>query len=248
MNRGVSPWQGPDFEGQIRRLRTADGVHFTKAGAVKLASYVDHELRRVMSTHVAPVAGSSAEIGHGRSAARCRAGLAAVGKGDRQRRSRGGRRPQQSGALGSDCGKGLKSRRPATGAGRPRRRFFLAATVRECGARGCAAARRIGARGASREERQETGRLCQGRKEQAGQRVRQRFGRDQAAPAGERRSRRRAGAAGAGGLALRQEWFQAYWQAARRWTRSSRQQARSHEIFVHGVGGLTAFTDSPNHQ
>jgi len=48
--------QGPDFEGQIRRLRTADGVHFTKSGAVKLASYVDHELRRVMSSHVAPVA------------------------------------------------------------------------------------------------------------------------------------------------------------------------------------------------
>jgi hypothetical protein len=48
--------QGPDFEGQIRRLRTADGVHFTKAGAVKLASYVDRELRRVMSAHVAPVA------------------------------------------------------------------------------------------------------------------------------------------------------------------------------------------------
>jgi hypothetical protein len=48
--------QGPDFEGQIRRLRTADGVHFTKAGAMKLASYVDRELRRVMSTHVAPVA------------------------------------------------------------------------------------------------------------------------------------------------------------------------------------------------
>ena len=48
--------QGPDFEGQIRRLRAADGVHFTKAGAMKLASYVDRELRRVMSTHVAPVA------------------------------------------------------------------------------------------------------------------------------------------------------------------------------------------------
>ena len=47
---------GPDFEGQIRRLRTADGVHFTKAGAVKLASYVDLELRRVMSNHIAPVA------------------------------------------------------------------------------------------------------------------------------------------------------------------------------------------------
>ena len=47
---------GPDFEGQIRRLRTADGVHFTKAGAVKLASYVDQELRRVMLNHIAPVA------------------------------------------------------------------------------------------------------------------------------------------------------------------------------------------------
>jgi hypothetical protein len=48
--------QGPDFEGQTRRLRTGDGVHFTKAGAVKLAHYVEHELRRVMSNHIAPVA------------------------------------------------------------------------------------------------------------------------------------------------------------------------------------------------
>jgi uncharacterized protein len=48
--------QGPDFEGQIRRLRTADGVHFTKAGALKIASYVDRELRRVMPSSVAPVA------------------------------------------------------------------------------------------------------------------------------------------------------------------------------------------------
>src|SRR4029077_10854637 len=48
--------QGPDFEGQIRRLRTADGVHFTKAGAVKIASYVDRELRRLMPSSVAPVA------------------------------------------------------------------------------------------------------------------------------------------------------------------------------------------------
>ncbi len=48
--------QGPDFEGQTRRLRTYDGVHFTKAGAVKLAHYVEHELRRVMSNHVVPVA------------------------------------------------------------------------------------------------------------------------------------------------------------------------------------------------
>jgi hypothetical protein len=48
--------QGPDFEGQIRRLRTADGVYFTKAGAVKLARYVDRELRRVIPSYVAPVA------------------------------------------------------------------------------------------------------------------------------------------------------------------------------------------------
>jgi hypothetical protein len=48
--------QGPDFEGQTRRLRTADGLYFTKAGAVKLASYVDRELRRVTSSYVAPVA------------------------------------------------------------------------------------------------------------------------------------------------------------------------------------------------
>ncbi len=46
---------GPDYEGQIRRLRTYDGVHFTKAGAVKLASYVEQQLRRVMSNHLAPV-------------------------------------------------------------------------------------------------------------------------------------------------------------------------------------------------
>jgi len=48
--------QGPDFEGQIRRLRTSDGVHFTKAGAVKLAHYVERELTRAMSRRVVPVA------------------------------------------------------------------------------------------------------------------------------------------------------------------------------------------------
>jgi uncharacterized protein len=36
--------------------RTADGVYFTEAGAVKIASYVDRELRRVMPSYVAPVA------------------------------------------------------------------------------------------------------------------------------------------------------------------------------------------------
>jgi hypothetical protein len=48
--------QGPDFEGQIRRLRTFDGINFTKAGAEKLAHFVEHELLRVMTNRVVPVA------------------------------------------------------------------------------------------------------------------------------------------------------------------------------------------------
>src|SRR5215831_1076751 len=35
-DQGRYTLQGPDFEGQIRRLRSADGVHFTKAGAVTI--------------------------------------------------------------------------------------------------------------------------------------------------------------------------------------------------------------------
>jgi len=48
--------QGPDFEGQIRRLRAGDGVHFTKSGARKLAHYVEREIRRIMLARGAPVA------------------------------------------------------------------------------------------------------------------------------------------------------------------------------------------------
>ena len=40
---------GPDFEGQRRRLRSNDGVYFSKYGARKLAHYVERELRRYMS-------------------------------------------------------------------------------------------------------------------------------------------------------------------------------------------------------
>jgi hypothetical protein len=46
---------GPDYDGQMRRLRLNDGVFFTKAGAIKLARYVERELSRVMSNRV-PVA------------------------------------------------------------------------------------------------------------------------------------------------------------------------------------------------
>jgi hypothetical protein len=53
--------QGPDFEGQIRRLRTGDGVHFTKAGARKLAHYLEREIRRVLAPGSEPVALPSSE-------------------------------------------------------------------------------------------------------------------------------------------------------------------------------------------
>jgi hypothetical protein len=48
--------QGPDFEGQIRRLRSGDGVYFTKAGARKLAHYVEREIQRNMTNRALPVA------------------------------------------------------------------------------------------------------------------------------------------------------------------------------------------------
>jgi hypothetical protein len=53
---------GPDYEGQMRRLRSGDGVFFTKAGARKLAHYVERELRRYMSNRL-PVALPSGPVG-----------------------------------------------------------------------------------------------------------------------------------------------------------------------------------------
>jgi hypothetical protein len=41
--------QGPDYEGQIRRLRSGDGVYYTKFGARKLAHYVEREIQRSTS-------------------------------------------------------------------------------------------------------------------------------------------------------------------------------------------------------
>ena len=54
---------GPDFEGQVRRLRSWDGVYFTKAGARKLAHYVEREIRRAMSNRVTPVALPTGPVG-----------------------------------------------------------------------------------------------------------------------------------------------------------------------------------------
>lgn len=48
--------QGPDFEGQIRRLRSYDGVYFTKPGARKLAHYVEREINRLLAARSMPIA------------------------------------------------------------------------------------------------------------------------------------------------------------------------------------------------
>ncbi|WP_407185661.1 DUF459 domain-containing protein [Bradyrhizobium centrosematis] len=48
--------KGPDFEGQIRQLRSSDGVYFTKAGARKLAHYVEREITRLLAGRSGPIA------------------------------------------------------------------------------------------------------------------------------------------------------------------------------------------------
>jgi len=53
---GKFTYFGPDFEGQNRRLRSSDGVNFTKSGARKLAHYVEREIRRFMTNRATPMA------------------------------------------------------------------------------------------------------------------------------------------------------------------------------------------------
>ena len=69
---------GPDYEGQMRRLRSSDGVFFTKSGALKLAHYVEREVRRQMNSRVAPIAIPSGPVApatpDGKPAARPMAG------------------------------------------------------------------------------------------------------------------------------------------------------------------------------
>jgi uncharacterized protein len=48
--------QGPDYEGQTRRLRSGDGIFFTKFGARKLAHYVEREIQRHITNRAVPVA------------------------------------------------------------------------------------------------------------------------------------------------------------------------------------------------
>jgi len=48
--------KGPDFEGQIRQLRTYDGMFFTTAGARKLAHFVEREVTRLLAARSGPIA------------------------------------------------------------------------------------------------------------------------------------------------------------------------------------------------
>ena len=53
---GLFLQKGPDFEGQIRQLRSDDGVFFTKAGSRKLAHYVEREITRLLAARSGPIA------------------------------------------------------------------------------------------------------------------------------------------------------------------------------------------------
>lgn len=44
---GIFDAFGPDLNGEIVKLRAADGIHFTKAGARKLAHFVEGEIKRI---------------------------------------------------------------------------------------------------------------------------------------------------------------------------------------------------------
>jgi hypothetical protein len=48
--------RGPDFEGQNRKLRSDDGVYFTRQGARKLAHYVEREITRLLAARSGPIA------------------------------------------------------------------------------------------------------------------------------------------------------------------------------------------------
>ena len=122
---------GPDYEGQIRRLRSSDGVFFTKYGARKLAHYVEREIRRYMSNRSLQVALPTGPVNapkNGKSAVRPVAGpvvplTATTGTADEL--LGGGGKP--SGARRFDRHPRAGQWRAGGRAARPRRRFRLAA-------------------------------------------------------------------------------------------------------------------------
>jgi hypothetical protein len=49
---------GPDFEGQVTRLRTSGGANFTAAGGRKAAHFVDRELKQLLAARETAVSGA----------------------------------------------------------------------------------------------------------------------------------------------------------------------------------------------
>jgi hypothetical protein len=147
--------QGPDYDGQTRRLRSADGVYFTKFGARKLAHYVEREIQRSITNRGVPVAfpvpvdprctgaGSHAAAGGGPGGVADRRECDSGGIGGRQRarESLRGRRNRLARLEQGRAGRGSK---------RAGRRFQLAtrqcdqgtAARSRCGGRACGAGRR----------------------------------------------------------------------------------------------------------
>ena len=76
--------QGPDYLGQTRRLRTGDGVYFTKFGARKLAHYVEREIERIVGKRAC------------RSRCRCRSVRARKRRMPKRAVRRNGRQPGRS--------------------------------------------------------------------------------------------------------------------------------------------------------
>jgi hypothetical protein len=52
--RGDYVITGPALDGQMRRLRTSDGIHFTRAGMRKLAHFVERDLVRLFAARTSP--------------------------------------------------------------------------------------------------------------------------------------------------------------------------------------------------
>ena len=121
----------------MRRLRSNDGVFFTKYGAFKLAHYVEREIRRYMNNRVTPVALPLRPIApatpDGKPAVRPLAGPVVpltVTPGNSE---------ELLGGAGSSSPHGdaiatrvLVKGEPVAGAARPRRRFRSAARQRRC--------------------------------------------------------------------------------------------------------------------
>ena len=126
--------KGPDFEGQIRQLRTYDGVFFTKPGARKLAHYVEREVTRLLAARSGPIAlpiepaTPDANAVPGQPAPRPLAGpilpLVASSVGTDQLLGGPGSRPAAVDALAART---LVKGEALARARRPRRRFRLAA-------------------------------------------------------------------------------------------------------------------------